>query len=411
MKILFVNRFYAPDHSATSQMLTDLATALAAGGANAQVVTSRLRYDDPSGSLPSLEVIDGVPVHRIWTSTFGRGSMAGRALDYVTFYLAASIKLVQLLRRGDVVVAMTDPPLISVPVGWVARLRGARAVNWLQDVFPEVATALGMRGAKGGAGSLLRGLRDSSLRNASANVVLGRVMHDRMAMLGVGMWNVVTIPNWADGAALQPGAHEANPLRREWGLEGKFVVGYSGNMGRVHEFETILGAAEALATQSDIVFLFVGGGAQQATIRAAAQAKGLGNLLFKPYQPREMLDRSLGVADTHLVTLRPELEGLVVPSKFYGIAAAGRPTLFIGDPEGEIGTVIRGAGCGIAVRQGDVSGLAEAILTLRDNVAPREQMGRNARDVFEAKFDMPIAVERWRRLLADVAGGSSAVSG
>ena len=117
------------------------------------------------------------------------------------------------------------------------------------------------------------------------------------------------------------------------------------------------------------------------------------------------------MADVHLVTLRPELEGLVVPSKFYGIAAAGRPTLFIGDPEGEIGTVIRESGCGMAVRQGDVAGLAEAILTLRDNAAPREQMGRNARDVFEAKFDMPIAVERWRRLLDDVAGGEGAQSG
>ena len=149
MKIIFVNRFYAPDHSATSQMLTDLATALAAGGADLQVVTSRLRYDDPSGSLPRHEVVDGVRVHRIWTSTFGRGSLAGRALDYVSFYLAASIKLIQLLRRDDVVVAMTDPPLISVPVGWVARLRGARAVNWLQDIFPEVAAELGMRGVKG----------------------------------------------------------------------------------------------------------------------------------------------------------------------------------------------------------------------------------------------------------------------
>ena len=89
MKIVFVNRFYAPDHSATSQMLTDLAIALAAGGADVQVITSRLRYDDVAASLAPHEVIDGVEVHRVWTSRFGRGNLAGRALDYLSFYVAA----------------------------------------------------------------------------------------------------------------------------------------------------------------------------------------------------------------------------------------------------------------------------------------------------------------------------------
>jgi len=403
MKIVFVNRFYAPDHSATSQMLTDLAIALAAGGADVQVITSRLRYDDAAASLAPREVIDAVAVHRVRTSRFGRGNLAGRALDYLSFYFTAGAKLFGLARSGDVVVAKTDPPLVSVVAGWVARMRGARLVNWLQDLHPEVAANLGMAPARGLGGALLRWLRDGSLRHAAANVVLGARMRERVTALGVDPKTISVIPNWADGALLRPVERGANSLRTEWELGDKFVVGYSGNLGRVHEFGTVLGAAEALRSQADIVFLFIGDGAQRAALATVAQERGLSNILFKPYQPRESLGRSLGAADVHLVTLRPELEGLVVPSKFYGVAAVGRPTIFIGDPEGEIGSVVREAQCGMCVQQGDGEGLAQAITTLRGDSALRERMGTNARLVFEERYDRAIAVEQWRRLLHDVA--------
>ena len=126
MRIVFVNRFYAPDHSATSQQLTDLAVELVTRGVEVRVVTSRLRYDGPGGLLPPRETLDGVSVYRVSTSAFGRSTLAGRAIDYATFYVAAAARLIALLRRGDAVVALTDPPLISIPVGWVGRVSGAR---------------------------------------------------------------------------------------------------------------------------------------------------------------------------------------------------------------------------------------------------------------------------------------------
>ncbi len=402
MKIVFINRFYAPDHSATSQMLTDLAAALAAGGAEVHVVTSRLRYDDANASLAPHEVIDGVEIHRVWTSGFGRGNLLGRALDYMGFYVTASAELIGLAEAGDVVVAMTDPPLLSVVAGWVARLRGVRLVNWLQDLFPEVAANLGMAPARGPGGSLLRWLRDGSLRHAAANVVLGRLMRERVAALGVDPRKIEVIANWADGALLRPLDRGAHPLRAEWGLDGKFVVGYSGNLGRVHEFRTVLDAADALRAQTDIVFLFVGGGARKVALAMAAEERGLSNVLFKPYQPRASLGQSLSAADVHLVTLRPELEGLVVPSKFYGVAAVGRPTIFIGDAKGEIGSVVQEAECGICVKQGDVEGLVGAVTSLRNDSLLRERMGTNARRVFDERYDKALAVAAWRSLLESV---------
>lgn len=398
MRIAFVNRFYAPDHSATSRMLTDLAVALAGSGADVQVITSRLRHEG-GPALPAEETIDGVAVHRVWSTGFGRGSLAGRALDSVTFGAAAAAALHGLVRRGDVVVAMTDPPLVSVPVAWIARRRGARLVNWLQDVFPEAAQALGVRLAGGLPGRWLRWLRDASLRRASANVVVGRRMRARVTALGIEPRRIAVIENWADGARLQPVAPDANPLRDEWGLRGAFVVGYSGNMGRAHEFDTVLDAAAALLRRTDIRFLFVGDGARKQAMVEQVAARGLTNVSFRPYQPSERLAASLAAADVHLVSLRPELEGLVVPSKLYGIAAVARPAIFVGDPAGEVAEVLRAGQCGIPVRAGDAAALVAAVEALAADRALAGHMGRAARRLFDERCDLPLATARWRALL------------
>lgn len=405
MRVVFVNRFYAPDISATSQLLTDLAVAMAAGGAEVHVVASRLRYDEPAAVLRAAERIDDAAVRRVRTTSFGRGNLVGRAFDYLSFYVSATFCLLGLLRKGDVVVAKTDPPLISVPAWCVAKLRGARTVNWLQDVFPEAAGALGLSVGRGISGRVLAWLRNVSLRGARVNVVLGRLMRDRVAGLGVDPANIVVIPNWADGSAVRPVPVESNPLRAEWRLGGKFVVGYSGNMGRVHEFQTLLEAASVLKGDTDVAFLFIGEGAQKAALAREIETRGLGNVEFKPYQPRERLGESLSAADVHIVSLLPALEGLVVPSKFYGIAAAGRPAIFVGDPDGELASVLRDAECGLCLRPGDSDGLVAAIQTLRQDQALRERMGRNARRIFEERFDKKLAIEKWRGLLTEVAEG------
>ncbi len=247
MRVIFLNRYFYPDHSATSQMLSDLAFFLADVGHEVCVVTSCQRYDDAAAILPARERVDGVEVHRVRTTRFGRDNLVGRAADYATFYLAAGWRLWRIARAGDVVVAKTDPPLISVVAWFIARRRNVRLVNWVQDVFPEVAEALGVRALAGPLAGVLRRLRNGAFRSAAVNVVLGERMAAVVARAGAPASCIRVIPNWADMEAIRPVAAANNPLRQEWGLDGKFVVCYSGNMGRVHEFDTILGAAERLA--------------------------------------------------------------------------------------------------------------------------------------------------------------------
>jgi glycosyltransferase involved in cell wall biosynthesis len=402
VKIVFLNRYFHPDHSATSQMLSDLAFHLATHGQLVQVITSRQRYDEPAAALAGLEVVRGVSVHRVWTSRFGRARLPGRALDYLTFYVFAATRLLRLLRRGDIVVAKTDPPLVSVPAALVARLRGARLVNWLQDLFPETAERLGLRFAAGPVGACMRGWRNLSLRAAQVNVAVGERM--RAVVEGFAPGSTEVIHNWADGSSIRPIAQGSNRLRAQWGLEGKFVVGYSGNMGRAHEFGTIIDAAERLRGEPGIVFLFIGDGSQRGALERKVRARSLTSVLFQPYQARTALAESLSVADLHLVSLRPELEGLIVPSKFYGIAAAGRPVIFVGDHDGEIARLIAAHGCGLTVRVGDGDALAAAIRSLRDDRERVSAMGSAARHLLETGFDQHLAMKRWEVVLASVNG-------
>lgn len=392
-QLVFVNRYYAPDQSATAQLLTDLAEHLAAQGRDVHIVTSRLLYDDATARLPAQEFSNGVTVHRVWTSRFGRANLIGRAVDYLTFYLSAFVKLLLTAHRGDTVIAKTDPPLISIVCALICRLRGAKLVNWLQDLFPEVAEALGVGLARGTPGRLMRSLRNWSLRCADTNVVLGELMRERLIANGIPPHKIVIIHNWVIGE-LSPVAKQDNPLVREWGLDGKFVVGYSGNLGRAHDYQTLLGAIEQLKDRIDLMFLFIGGGAGLDILKREVTAKGLSNVQFKPYQPLARLSQSLSVPDVHLITLQPELEGLIVPSKFYGVLAVARPIVFIGDVDGEVGRQLYRGHLGTTVAPGAVDALVAALV--KEKALAR---GDHCRRWYTQHFDEAHARHDWIQVL------------
>ncbi|MGA8806351.1 MAG: glycosyltransferase family 4 protein [Thermoanaerobaculia bacterium] len=371
-RVLFVNRYFHPDHSATSQMLSDLAFHLAARGRTVGVVTSRQRYDDAAARLPRHETIAGVDVRRVWSTRFGRGFLPGRAIDYATFYISAFFALLRGAERDSTIVALTDPPMISVVAALAAMLRGARLINWTQDLFPEVAEALGMRSLR-----VLRSIRDWSLRRAHTNVALGDSMAARLP-------NAVVIHNWAD-AALHPIdiPHD------------RFIAGYSGNLGRAHDARTMLAAIRALRDEAAIEFVITGGGAQLEAMRA----ERLPNVRFAGYAPRERLSESLSAADAHLVTLLPSLEGLIVPSKFYGVLAVARPVLFVGAADSDLARIIRTYDCGYVIKPGDGNALATSIRELANDRDRARAMGLRGRRLYEEKFAPQLALASWERIL------------
>jgi colanic acid biosynthesis glycosyl transferase WcaI len=402
-RIIFLNRYFYPDHSATSQILSDLAFHLAAAGQDIHVVTSQQIYDDPAARLPPNEIVRGVQVHRVATTRFGRSNLIGRGLDYLSFYWLMWHRIISFAKPGDVLVAKTDPPLLSVLAISAAKRHSAHLVNWLQDLYPEIAIELGVPFLKGPVGGAIAFLRDRSLRLADTNIVLGKSMAARVRACGVAEDRVHIIPNWTNDEEIVPVPPAENPLRREWKLEDKFVVGYSGNLGRAHEFETVLAAAERLRDDLRIVFVFIGGGKQFDELTKRARARNLERTFrFFPYQDRAVLKHSLSVPDVHWISLRPRLEGLIFPSKLYGIAAAGRPVIAITAADGEIASLVRQYECGFVIAPGDSDSLSRTILLLAKDVQTRNQMGTRARAMLDTNFTRQQAFARWRQLFATI---------
>ena len=398
-KITFLNRYFWPDDSATAQLLADLAADQAKRGHEVTVLTSRQLYRDATANLSATERWNGVQIRRIWTTAFGRDRLVGRAIDYLTFYLSTFFALLRL-PPGTQLVTLTDPPLATL-VSWLpARLRRLPQVHWSQDVFPEILGALKVPPAPvRWAIALLRILRNRSLRSQMRIAAISDDMKAHFVAQGLDPSSVSVLPNWSSGDTVYPVEPEHNPLRREWGLNDTFVVGYSGNLGRVHDYETFLGAAHILRQDPRIRFLFIGSGALHRKLQASLPAELRDVTVFKPYQDREKLSQSLSVPDLHWISLQPGCTPFVFPSKFYGVLAAGRPSLFVGDTAGELPTLLKKHDIGLAVRQGDATGFAEAVRLLVAQPDRARAMGHRAAERFRSEYEATHALQRWDAFL------------
>ncbi len=385
-QLLVVNRYFYPDRSATAQLLTDLVATAVSEGIATTVLAGRQLYHEPAAALPADEVHLGAKVRRLWATRSGRSSLAGRALDSATFCASAFVALLASARPGDVILAKTDPPLLSVLAFAAARIKGARLVTWCQDLFPEVAAAARISLARGPLGEMLRALRNASLRGAAMNVAVCETMAERLRGQGIPAARLCVIHNWADGARVRPLARERNPLRRQWALCDRFVIGYSGNLGRVHDVDTLIELMDVLGDEPELVFLLIGAGAGYERLRRRAGERGLGNVMLRPYQPAERLGQSLTVPDLHIVSLRPDCEGLVMPCKLYGALAAGRPVISIGAAAGSVARIVRAHDAGLVVAPGEVEKAAAEIRALRADPLRLARLGANARRAYEHRL-------------------------
>ena len=398
-RLIFVNRYYWPDEPATAQLLTDLAEALAARGHRVTVITSH----DGTPETHRRETRRGVEIIRVSSTRWGHRQLAAKAVDYATFALGIVRALRSEARSGDRIIAMTDPPALALFAAAATRRKGAITICWLQDIFPEIALALSPGRVLARLCSPWIDRRNADWRRAGACVAISSDMAAMVGESGVPADRIGVIPNWAPGRdALAPVTHERNPLRHQWGLEGKFVAAYSGNLGRVHVFDPLLAAAVLLRDEPRILFLFIGTGPQRQALEERTRKLGLTNVLFQPAQPQARLAESLSVADVHLVTLRPGCERLVFPSKVYGIAAVARPLIYVGPLQCELARTIQQNGFGIAVSVDDTAALAGALRAVQADPARCAAMGGAAARWSAQQGGLGAAVTRWENLLATV---------
>ena len=399
-RILFLNRSFWPDREATGQFLTELCDDLSIDHEVTIVAGPSYHTDDgnPHGfRLWSREDRGKVTVIRTRGTRFSKSNLAGRLVNLGTYYLLAAIVAFRL-PRPDVIVAETDPPLLGALAAVLKRRWRCRLVYNVRDLYPDIAEVTG------GVRSpflleLLRRGNDYAYERADLIVTLGHDMARRIVNKGVPTEKVVVVPDWVDCGRIRP--LDSNPFRRSFG--NKFVVMYSGNIGLSQQLDAVLEAADRLRDDDRILFALIGEGARKKGLEERARAMGLTNVRFLPYQPLENLGESLSAADLHLIPLAPGAAGCLVPSKIYGILAAGRPFIAMMEDSAEVAQIARDDAVGFVVRPGNVEALVGAIRAAVDAPENLEQMGARARRLAEQRFDRIKVTSMFGSMLAGVA--------
>lgn len=329
-RITFINRVYPPDAGATGFMLRGLADGFRKAGWDVTVIAGGWRSGVEHCPMTGVRVV--------------RAAMPeGRSITDTLRQLAALARTARRQPPPDLLVTMTDPPMLALLGPWL----GSRTLHWSQDVYPDLLPVLGTR-IPNWAMSVTGAVMSVSLKRHDHIVAIGECMARRLMAKGVAGDRLSVIRNWPT----------EEPRRSESANQSGLTVLYAGNFGRGHDFRAIVGAAERLLYRPDIRFVMAGEGAALESVRRSAPA----NVEFLPRQDERVFAAFAEKADFHLVTLKAEAGGLMVPSKMWAALAAGRPILFLGPETSDVAAYVKRHGCGLVLPPDDGEGLADALL-------------------------------------------------
>ena len=393
--ILFLNRVYPPASGATGTGVARIARSFVSAGWSVTVVSTA------GAGKAGVAFEDGVKVVRL-SGLFSGRSLLLRALTYV-------VTIPQIFVRAlcepspDIIVTMTDPPMLFAIGPLLRVIKGSRIIHWAQDLYPDVAVRAGVLSEKGVLARIFAFLSRRALMAHDRVVVVGRCMGRLVSARGVAPGSLSLIPNTWSGLGITSLDREES-LLPDLGLLDRFTVMYSGNFGRVHEFGTILSAAKLLqeSGRHEVVFLLSGDGPNSALLRGEVARMGLSNVRFLPRCDDDQLSRTLASGDLHLVTMLTGMGGVVVPSKYYGVMAAGRPCIFVGPKDTEIALALHDLGNGLCVAPGDSQALVEAILKIRGEAGWSDR----ARDLAEGFLASECSGREFVRLATELISGT-----
>jgi glycosyltransferase involved in cell wall biosynthesis len=400
MKVLILNQAFYPDVVSTAQHAADLAVAASDAGHQVTVMAGARGYDNPLQRYPRRETWKGVRILRVGSTGFGKTTRWRRAADFATFMTSCSARLL-LSQRFDLVIAMTTPPLISALAALFVPIKARRFVFWCMDLNPDEAIAAGWLRPHSLSAKGINVLLDYGLRKADAIVALDRHMQRRLLAKGVPAEKMSVIPPWSHDDYVRFDPAGRDEFRRRHGLEGKFVVMYSGNHSPCHPLDTLVEAAHRLENHPNIKFCFIGGGSEFRKLESYARLRRPPNILLLPYQPLETLAASLSAADLHVVVMGEPFAGIVHPCKIYNVLAVGSPFLYIGPTESHLADLAHLAGKNAyCARHGDADGIMRLLLAAR-NSSPRTRFG------FAAEFSRQNLLPRLIHLLEDTAAAAA----
>ncbi|MBD3183900.1 glycosyltransferase [Candidatus Poribacteria bacterium] len=405
MHILFINQYFYPDRAATAQLLTELCLSLS-DNHNISVLCGAPSYNPVEQYKVEWpfkqENYNGVNVFRVSSTGFSRVNMVGRSLNYISYMTNATISSI-FVGKPDVLVAMTDPPIAGLIGSFMKKRLKIPMVLIVNDLHPDIGVALGKLRSSLVINSMDKAVKHI-LKSADHVVAIGHSMQKRILAKGISNDKISIIPNWADVEAIKPQA-KINKFSIKHGLVDHFVVMYSGNIGLGQNLSRVIEAADILKQQKYIRFIFIGDGAAKSKLKNMVRKKELTNVTFLSYMPKEMLQYSFSAGDLHLVPLERRLQGFIVPSKVYGIMAAGRPFLGLVDEDSEVAEIVREFNCGFILDPDNPELLANTIKKLSKDPHQLDEIGRRGREAVVQCYNRELTCERYQKLFFNITNG------
>ncbi len=410
-RVVFLNRCYWPDTEATGQLLEDLCGHLSESY-DVHVVCGQ--PNSPKAGVQFLErgiqVRDGISIHRVRHTRFAKRVPAGRIINLLSFSKAASRYLSKTDLNADILVTETDPFLLPIVASKHAKRSGAKLISYLQDIYPDVAEAIG----KASDGFITRQIRRrlrSAYQASQRVIVLGSCMKERLASKPwkIDANKIEIIPNWADTESIRPVDVIENPFRTREGLRNRFVVMHSGNMGLTQRLDVLVRAATSNRWPPNAVLMLVGDGAAKPSLQQQVESLDgqvdfdlKDRIRFLPYQPREQLAESLSAGDVHIVSMHQSITGCLCPSKLYGILAAGRGVIAVANPDTDLAQTVSQNELGWVCQPGSHEEIAECVKQACLSPEGCAEMGQRARQIAESTFDRKVVTGRFKELLDSV---------
>jgi len=400
-KLLVLSQLFYPELVSTGQVLTELCEMLVSFGAHVEVLTGPPTIVSRTTKVPKYLEYKGIKIVRVFSTRFPKLSFLGKLLNQITFTFSVFIRLLFNFSKHPILV-VSNPPFLPIICGLLKVVHKRSYIVLIHDVYPDIAIKLGFLKSDGVIPALWNILNRFAFRKANYIVVLGRCMKEvieRKLERGLDSKKIKTIHVWGDDTQIFGGLKKNNIFREKWSLKGKFVLSYSGNMGRFHDMETIMETAKVLKDKTDIVFLFVGEGQKKNWMEEFVKKWNLTNCKFFPYVDKKDLGYMLTCADVGLVSLVSGVEGLSVPSKLYGLLSGEIPVIAVMSENSEAAKVIKENNCGFVVKPGNVEGMVNSILHLYDNREICKIFGKNGRNAIDGKYNLRKAAEQYFSLI------------
>ncbi|MBA7570036.1 hypothetical protein ES708_11781 [subsurface metagenome] len=398
-KFFLISQVFYPDEVSTAGLFTSLCSYVAEEQIEVEVWCAHPSYTETE-KQPGTTIYQGIEIHYLPSTHFHKRILIGRLINYLTFMVSVIVKLL-ITKDKTPIFTHTTPPSLGIVISCICSMKRRKFVYLLLDIFPDGLIRLGKVSAKSPLIRLWRRMNVGSLKRSYKIIVIGRDMQEWIgSVYRQGIQKMEYIPLWQDDQLISPGDYYKNALVRKYGLQDKFVVQYSGNMGLWNEMECI--AQVVNRVHGDVFFLFVGGGMREREFYNSLDDDTHKDVLLLPFQPIKQLNESLTACHVGLVSLKEGLEGMAVPSKLYGIMAAGIPVLALAPLDSEIARVVEEENCGMVVLPTDIEALVQAILKLKSDEQLREEMGENGRKAFLQKYTTSIQARKYISLLDSI---------